>query len=81
MNGDVSEYNGSLFNRNHTGPQENHRGKEFVEDLEESLPGVPTISNHVAMSNGQLQKARNGLPARPTNFRSMLDDAEVDSHI
>lgn len=88
MNDEVKESNnyGPLFNRNSSGAQKNNRQgrNEFVEDLEDSMPGViPTVSNqvsnHIAMSNGHLGgKQQNG---RPPNFRSMLEDAELDSHI
>lgn len=94
MNSDVHENSnyGPLFNRN-SAHQNRGRSGEFVEDLEDSLPGViPTISNkvsnHVALSNGNLggkqrQTVQNGQVqnGRPPNFRSMLDDAEMDSHI
>lgn len=86
----------SLFNRNSSGqPKNNQKGisETVVEDLEDSMPGViPTISNqvssHVAMTNGNLggkhtqQRAANGhIPNGRPNFRSMLEDAELDSHI
>jgi len=72
------------------------RNEAVVEDLEDSMPGViptisNTVSNHVALANGHLggkhtqSRAigeRNGHLAngRP-NFRTMLEDAEMDSHI
>lgn len=88
---------GPLFNRNDSGVRQNKastRSAEFVEDLEDTIPGViPTISNqvsnHVALSNGQLGKhtqaraaGKNGhVPNGRSDFRSMLEDAEMDSHI
>lgn len=96
MNGDVHENSnyGTLFNRNDSEAQYNqsrNRKEEFVEDLEDSMPGViPTISNqvsnHVALANGHLrgkQSTQNGQVqnGRPPNFRAMLEDAEIDSHI
>ena len=71
------------------------RNEEFVEDLEDFAPGViPTISNqvsnHLIMTNGNLKNG--GIPNRVqpsnghvangrVNLRSMLEDAEIDSHI
>ena len=75
----------------------NRRNEEFVEDLEDFAPGViPTISNqvsnHVALTNGNIKnggipkhalpRAGNGHVANGrVNLRSMLEDAELDSHI
>lgn len=71
------------------------KSEEFVEDLEYTMPGViPTISNqvsnHASLANGNLggkqvqnrTVTKNGHVSngRP-NFRSMLEDAELDSHI
>lgn len=100
MNGHAQEPAnfGTLFNRNNSGPTQNKlrsNSEEFVEDLEDSLPGViPTISNqvsnHVGLTNGTLAgkhiqnrtAAKNGhVPNGRPNFRSMLEDAEMDSHI
>lgn len=88
---------GPLFNRNSSGVHNNRRGRyeEVVEVLDDEIPGViPTISNqvsnHVALANGQLggknaqQRAsgKNGhVPNGRPNFRSMLEDAEMNSHI
>lgn len=86
---------GSLFDRGASGSNQNNnrkkRNEDFVEDLEASLPGViPTISNqvsnHVAMVNGHVgngvPRAANGHVANGRlNLRSMLEDAELDSHI
>lgn len=85
-----------LYNRNiNTDPQRSKNKKEIVEDLENSMPGViPTISgkvtNHFPMTNGHLGGAKHNQPrtsngyyvpnGRP-NLRSMLQDAELDSHI
>lgn len=97
MNGNVhgnANY-APLFNRNNSGQNRpSTRSAEFVEDLEDSMPGViPTISNqvsnHMALANGHLGKqtqprvaGKNGLiPNGRSDFRSMLDDAEMDSHI
>lgn len=98
MNGD---YQGSLFERNNDGAKLNQKSKitseEYVEDLEDHMPGampIQTISNQVSnqtLLNGNLSKhsqqrvpAKNGyvqhVNGRP-NFRSMLEDAEIDSHI
>lgn len=87
----------SLFSRNGADPRKSQpKGKNdaVVEDLEDSMPGViPTISNqvsnHVAMTNGhiggkhtQQRAANNGhVPNGRPNFRTMLEDAELDSHI
>jgi hypothetical protein len=73
------------------------RNEEYIEDLEDLAPGViPTISNqvsnHVALTNGNIRNGgvTNHNPARATNghvangrvnLRSMLEDAELDSHI
>lgn len=96
MNGDIHEGNnfGPVFRRSDSSENKNNqRSKEYtmVEDLEDTMPGViPTISNHVALANGHAGRklsqtrgrATNGhiLNGRP-NFRTMLDDAELDSHI
>lgn len=95
MNGNHIENNiGSLFDRGASGSRQNSRKKRnenFVEDLEDSMPGViPTISNqvsnHVAMVNGHVgngvPKAANGHVGNGRlNLRSMLEDAELNSHI
>lgn len=99
MNGKIVHGNtnyGPLFSRNDSGVGLNQQSMtaEFVEDLEESMPGViPTISNqvsnHVALANGHLGKntqsraaGKNGqVPNGRSDFRSMLEDAEMDSHI
>jgi hypothetical protein len=71
------------------------RNEEVIEDLEDSLPGViPTISNqvsnHVALVNGntaakhtqQRAPGANGhVPNGRPNFKTMLEDSEMDSHI
>lgn len=91
-----SPYNRNMSGANQNNSRSG-RHNDMVEDLEDSLPGViPTISNqvsnHVAMSNGHLggggkhnqsrAPAQNGhVPNGRTNFRSMLEDAEMDSHI
>lgn len=88
---------GALFNRNDSGVQQNRPGRrsaEYVEDLEDSMPGaIPTISNqvsnHVALANGHVGKqnqpraaGKNGqVPNGRPDFRSMLEDAELNSHI
>lgn len=89
---------GPLFNRNSSERIQNNvrsKSEEFIEDLEDSMPGViPTISNqvsnHVGLTNGSVggkhiqtrAAAKNGhVPNGRPNFRSMLDDAEMDSHI
>ena len=95
MNGKTNY--GPLFNRNDSGVKQNKqvtRSAEFVEDLEDSMPGtIPTISNqvsnHVALANGHIGKktqsraaGKNGqVPNGRSDFRSMLEDAEMDSHI
>jgi hypothetical protein len=70
--------------------------EEFVEDLEYPMPGViPTISNqvsnHVSLVNGHVgngsikkhaQRQANGNVGNGRlNLKSMLEDAEMDSHI
>lgn len=85
-----------VFGRNQpSGGGRKGKGDAFVEDLEDSMPGaIPTISNqvsnHVAMANGGMngklerkrEPASNGhVPNGRLDFRSMLDDAELDSHI
>ena len=88
---------GSLFTRNDSGSNVKRSSKQetMMEDLEDTMPGViPTISNqvsnHVAIANGgmggkhllQRLPSRNGhIPNGRPNFRSMLEDAELDSHI
>lgn len=89
---------GSLFNQN-SGRTQNHRREhsgEYIEDLEDSMPGaIPTISNqvsnHVALTNGHIggkhtqpraSGGQNGhVPNGRPNLRTMLEDAEMDSHI
>ena len=94
VNDDVPSRNyNNHFNRNQPQktPQSYHN--EYVEDLEDHLPGViPSISNqvsnHVSLSNGhvgakqQTPLTTNGSISngRP-NLRSMLHDAEMNSHI
>jgi hypothetical protein len=94
MNGNAKAYEGQ-YNRNDSGFQTNRRTSELIEDLEdEMMPGaIPTISNqvnnHVALANGHLgrnnnhtSQGRNGhVPNGRPDFRSMLEDAEMDSHI
>ncbi|KAG5675852.1 hypothetical protein PVAND_005721 [Polypedilum vanderplanki] len=92
MNGDVKpKVISGLYSRNlQSEPQKMSRKNHLDNDME-SMPGViPTISNHVSnnsLANGHLGKY--GLPrttnghisnGRP-NLRSMLHDAEMDSHI
>lgn len=102
MNGNAHIENniGSLFERSSSGINQNNknlRTTEFVEDLEDSMPGViPTISNqvsnHVALVNGHVGNGNVKKHAQPraangnvgngrVNLRSMLEDAEMDSHI
>lgn len=75
----------------------NRANEEFVEDLEDFAPGViPTISNqvsnHVTLTNGNIRNGKVQKHAQPravnghaangrVNLRSMLEDAELDSHI
>lgn len=96
LNGDVPSRNFSNhFNRNQPQKQSQNHQNEYVEDLEDHhmMPGViPSISNqvsnHVSLSNGhvgvkqQTPLTTNGSISngRP-NLRSMLHDAEMNSHI
>jgi hypothetical protein len=71
------------------------RSEDIVEDLEDSMPGaIPTISNqvsnHVALVNGggggkhTQPRAPGGnghVPNGRPNFKTMLEDAEMNSHI
>lgn len=85
-------YNRNAPNETHKPPQ-NHK-KEYVEDLEDDhmMPGaIPTISNQVSNHIGQYHNGHLGKPRNPPtnghipngrpNLRSMLQDAEMDSHI
>lgn len=94
-NGGVHAKNfGSFYSKNE--PQKNNREYvEDLED--DHMPGViPTISNqvsnHMSLANGHLGAAnkytqpRNGatngyIPNGRPNLRTMLQDAEMDSHI
>jgi hypothetical protein len=96
MNGEVHANGNALFNRSvPSAPRSNRRSEEIVEDLEDSMPGsIPTISNqvsnHVELVNGHAggkhAQPRTGgtngyIPNGRPNFRTMLEDAEMDSHI
>lgn len=87
---------GALFSNQSGSGGQNRRGRteELIEDLEDSMPGaIPTISNqvsnHVALVNGIAAKhtqqrapgANGHVPNGRPNFRTMLEDAEMDSHI
>lgn len=92
LNGDVPSRNFSNhINRN----QPQNYQNEYVEDLEDHhmMPGIiPSISNqvsnHVSLANGhyggkqQTPLTTNGaIPNGRPNLRSMLHDAEMNSHI
>lgn len=89
INGNTVKTFGSVYNRN-------DNNDATVYDLEDDMPGtiIPTISSHVSMSNGHLGRnptqiqtnnvkrtAQNGHIPNGNNFRTMLEDAESDSHI
>lgn len=85
-----------VFGRNQSsGGGRKGKSDAYVEDLEDSMPGaIPTISNqvsnHIAMTNGGIngkvekkrERTANGhVPNGRADFRTLLDDAELDSHI
>lgn len=97
MNGNIPVKTfGSVYSRSDT-IQRQSNDDATVYDLEDDMPGaiIPTISSHVSMSNGhlgrnptQIQKTnvkrvqgQNGHIPNGNNFRTMLEDAESDSHI
>lgn len=96
VNGDVPSKNYyNNFNQNQPQKASQNYDNEYVEDLEDHhmMPNViPSISNqvsnHVSLSNGhvggkqQTPLTTNGSVSngRP-NLRSMLHDAEMNSHI
>ena len=96
MNGNIPVKTfGSVYNRNDK-IQKPTNNDATVYDLEDDMPGaiIPTISSHVSMSNGHLGRnptqlqnnnikrtGQNGHIPNNNNFRTMLEDAESDSHI
>ena len=97
MNGNIPVKTfGSVYNRNENNQRQTNNDAK-VYDLEDDMPGaiIPTISSHVSMSNGHLGRnptqiqnnnvkraqGQNGHIPNGNNFRTMLEDAESDSHI
>ncbi|CAO1363590.1 unnamed protein product [Diamesa tonsa] len=96
MNGNIPVKTfGSVYERNDK-IQSQTNNDATVYDLEDDMPSaiIPTISSHVSMSNGHLGRnptqiqnnnikrtGQNGHIPNNNNFRTMLEDAESDSHI
>lgn len=88
---------GGLYRNTATEPQrtkKQHQQNMMEENLDDSMPGIiPTISNqvsnHVGLTNGYMSgnkatepRTTNGyIPNGRPNLRSMLQDAEMDSHM
>lgn len=95
-----SSGSGGLFRPNGVTKANIQSNDEYIEDLEEHMPGaIPTISrqvsNHMSLANGHIGSTNSGKVTRNrppgvtngyvsngrSNFRSMLEDAEMNSHI
>lgn len=92
-NNDDGNFGGALFKRNESSANlaSKKRNDAVIEDLEDTMPGaIPTISNrvsnHMGLANGHIggkepSQTNGHIPNGRPNFRTMLEDVELDSHI